>query len=136
MSCLDREPLATKLRAATERIKLLEAVTNDPHALWANWLRGSVALPVGIGDVRQYQDRIKRLEEAHSWHPIETAPHDNNWVLGYDANDGETGMIIFNRAHSLDDDGRECHWTDGMREWTPTHWMPLPEPPKAKEAKL
>ena len=64
MSCLDREPLATKLRAATERIKLLEAVTNDPHALWANWLRGSVALPVGIGDVRQYQDRIKRLEEA------------------------------------------------------------------------
>jgi hypothetical protein len=64
MSCLDREPLATKLRAATERIKLLEAVTNDPHALWANWLRGSVALPVGIGDVRQYQDRIKRLEDA------------------------------------------------------------------------
>jgi hypothetical protein len=64
MSCLDREPLATKLRAATERIKLLEAVTNDPHALWANWLRGSVALPVGIGDVREYQDRIKRLEAA------------------------------------------------------------------------
>jgi hypothetical protein len=64
MSCLDREPLATKLRAATERIKLLEAVTNDPHALWANWLRGSVSLPAGIGDVRQYQDRIKRLEEA------------------------------------------------------------------------
>ncbi len=64
MSCLDREPLATKLRAATERIKMLEAVTNDPHALWANWLRGSVALPVGIGDVRQYQERIKRLEEA------------------------------------------------------------------------
>jgi hypothetical protein len=63
MSCLDREPLATKLRAATERIKLLEAVTNDPHALWANWLRGSVALPVGIGDVREYQERIKRLEE-------------------------------------------------------------------------
>jgi hypothetical protein len=63
MSCLDREPLATKLRAATERIKLLEAVVNDPHALWANWLRGSVALPVGIGDVRQYHNRIKRLEE-------------------------------------------------------------------------
>jgi hypothetical protein len=47
-----------------ERIKRLKAVTNDPHALWVNWLRGSVALPVGIGDVREYQDRIKRLEEA------------------------------------------------------------------------
>jgi uncharacterized protein (UPF0335 family) len=47
-----------------ERIKRLESVTNDPHALWANWLRGTVTLPVGIGDVRQYQERIKRLEEA------------------------------------------------------------------------
>jgi hypothetical protein len=55
-----------ELNAANERIKLLEAVTNDPHALWANWLRGSVALPVGIGDVREYQERIKRLEEALS----------------------------------------------------------------------
>jgi hypothetical protein len=47
-----------------DRIKRLEAVTNDPHALWINWLRGSVTLPVGIGDVSEYQDRIKRLEEA------------------------------------------------------------------------
>jgi predicted nucleic acid-binding Zn-ribbon protein len=56
--------LERELNAANERIKRLEAVTNDPHALWVNWLRGSVALPVGIGDVREYQDRIKRLEEA------------------------------------------------------------------------
>lgn len=61
--CVDREPVATQLRAAQDRIKQLEAVTNDPHALWANWLRGDVKLPEGIGDVRQYQDRIKRLEE-------------------------------------------------------------------------
>ena len=47
-----------------QRIKQLEAVVNDPHALWANWLRGDVKLPAGIGDVRQYQDRIKRLEEG------------------------------------------------------------------------
>jgi hypothetical protein len=39
-------------------------VATDPHALWANWLRGTVTLPAGIGDVRQYQDRVKRLEEA------------------------------------------------------------------------
>jgi hypothetical protein len=55
-----------ELNAANDRIKRLEAVTNDPHALWVNWLRGNVKLPVGIGDVRQYQDRIKRLEEAGS----------------------------------------------------------------------
>jgi hypothetical protein len=55
--------LERHLNAANELIVRLQAVTNDPHALWANWLRGSVTLPVGIGDVRQYQDRIKLLEE-------------------------------------------------------------------------
>ena len=56
--------IAGERDAAEKRIKRLEAVVNDPHALWANWLRGDVKLPEGIGDVRQYQDRIKRLEEA------------------------------------------------------------------------
>jgi hypothetical protein len=56
--------LERHLNAANELIVRLQAVTNDPHALWVNWLRGSVTLPVGIGDVREYQDRIKRLGEA------------------------------------------------------------------------
>lgn len=53
-----------KLEAANERIRRLEAVVTCPHTLWQNWLRGTVALPAGIGDVRQYQDHIRRLEEA------------------------------------------------------------------------
>lgn len=76
-------------------------------------------------------DRIKRLEESHSWRLIETAPSNYTWILGYDEEHGETGMIIFERG-----DESEPHWTDGMREWEPTHWMPLPEPPKSKEDKL
>ena len=47
-----------------QRIKQLEAVVNDPEALWTNWLRGTVKLPSGIGDVRQYQAHIQRLEEC------------------------------------------------------------------------
>jgi hypothetical protein len=57
--------LERELNAANELIVRLQAVTNDPHALWANWLRGSVTLPEGIGDLREYQDRIKRLEEEN-----------------------------------------------------------------------
>jgi hypothetical protein len=56
--------LERHLNGANDLIVRLQAITNDPHALWINWLRGSVGLPVGIGDVRQYQNRIKRLEEA------------------------------------------------------------------------
>jgi hypothetical protein len=80
----------------------------------------------------EQKDRIKRLEEALSWRwrPIETAPHNHTWVLGYDEKDGEIGMIIFERG-----DESEPQWTDVVRTWSPTHWMPLPDEPKAKEAK-
>ena len=53
-----------ELTECDDLIRRLEDVVYDPHALWTNWLRGDVKLPVGIGDVREYQDRIKQLEEA------------------------------------------------------------------------
>lgn len=83
---------------------------------------------------RHMKERIKRLEEERSWRPIESAPHDYTWVLGFDSKDGETGMIIFERSNGQDYDC-ECYWTDGMRKWTPTHWMPIPEPHEVKGSK-
>lgn len=47
-----------------EQLAAHKAVVEDPVALWANWLRGTVQLPAGIGDVRQLEERVKRLEEA------------------------------------------------------------------------
>lgn len=60
----DVHRIANERNAANERIKELEAVVNDPNALWTNWLRGTVSLPSGIGDVRQYQEYIKLLDDA------------------------------------------------------------------------
>lgn len=57
----EMKKLERELYVANERIKELEAVVNNPNALWTNWLRGTVALPSGIGDVRQYQNKIKEL---------------------------------------------------------------------------
>lgn len=66
------------------------------------------------------------------WQPIETAPRDNSIIL----------------LAGIDDDGNQVvgegywetySWWDGEHnnpEWSwcweadPTHWMPLPEPPK------
>ena len=60
------------------------------------------------------------------WQPIETAPKDGSSILLTDSSDGSI---------------KECRWDYCLgwgdpvySEWSfggkPTHWMPLPEPPK------
>ncbi len=121
MSNFHLQEIETLQNSLREREEYVTELENRLRALWDKY----------DGDRKHYMARIKRLEEAHSWRLIETAPSDYTWILGYDEKHGETGMIIFERG-----DESEPHWTDGMREWEPTHWMPLPEEPKAKEAKL
>ncbi len=113
-------------------MSLEEQLRNDAQSLReVGWFNRAIMMDAAANEIQKLNERIKRLEEAHSWRLIETAPSDYTWILGYDEKHGETGMIIFERG-----DESEPHWTDGMREWEPTHWMPLPEEPKAKEAKL
>jgi hypothetical protein len=127
--------LERELNAANDRIKRLIRERDEARAERDEAAKVVEKALSELGQVARSRcaliDRIKRLEEAHSWRLIETAPSDYTWILGYDEKHGETGMIIFERG-----DESEPHWTDGMREWEPTHWMPLPEEPKAKEAKL
>lgn len=59
-ACLTKE--RTQLAARVKELEPYEATCKNPAALWANWLRGTVALPAGIGDVRQEQARMKELE--------------------------------------------------------------------------
>lgn len=54
--------LRTANKALEEQLAAYKAVVEDPAALWANWLRKTVKLPAGIGDVRQLEERVKRLE--------------------------------------------------------------------------
>jgi hypothetical protein len=71
------------------------------------------------------------------WRPIATAPKDETFVLLY--------FPDMNRPWQAEADGRVIgFWSEKYREWYhseaagnslseyahPTHWMPLPEPPK------
>lgn len=71
-----------------------------------------------------------RMERVMKWRPIETAPKDGGallvWVNGWPV----TAAQYCEDGYGWDED--QPGWYDPFFDvWiNPTHWMPLPEPPK------
>jgi len=64
-----------------------------------------------------------------NWQPIETAPKDGtDLLLFYPSSDGEAPFIDVNRWLDWPREMNAYSWTTGGVN--PTHWMPMPEPPK------
>jgi hypothetical protein len=69
---------------------------------------------------------VERLRKAGEWQPIETAPKDGiTETLVMDC--GHVYIGIFDKNGFCED--LHCAGLD------PTHWMPLPNPPAAKDGK-
>lgn len=58
----------------------------------------------------------------NGWQPIDTAPRDESEVIA------TNGYLIAVCQHVYEDRWQPC----GMPMFTPTHWMPLPDPPIAE----
>jgi hypothetical protein len=73
-------------------------------------------------------DILSRLQEL-SWRPFATAPERDLPILAYRE---DAGVIV--ARFCLDDDGEGEYWfTEEGEDLTgnlPTHWMPMPLPPK------
>lgn len=68
------------------------------------------------------------MSDTNGWRPIETSPKDGEDFLAYSDATGKYGVAYwvtyFTKELTL-----VCN--DSLGEWfNPTHWMPLPEPPK------
>jgi hypothetical protein len=64
------------------------------------------------------------------WKPIETAPRDWTNIILFDP---ECEQPVFQGYYSMEDGGRDCWMEDRGNlsdQVSPTHWMPLPAPPK------
>ena len=59
------------------------------------------------------------------WQPIETAPKDGTRILAYCAG-GDWQDVIYWEASWQG----APFWCSDRTKTDPTHWMPLPEPPK------
>lgn len=85
----------------------------------------------------QYDDEaVTALEffRDHQWQPIETAPKDDSWFMVCICHDGECRyvggkplIVFWDGANLVTQSGKELN---GKGYYSPTHWMPLPEPPR------
>jgi hypothetical protein len=69
------------------------------------------------------------------WRPISEAPKDGATILGYKRGFFARGDYRVVRWATEDEAaGYDGYWdmVPGVTAWTPTHWMPLPEPPKGE----
>jgi len=73
------------------------------------------------------KDDLRALVAAVTWQPIETAPKTKKRIL---AIKGKTMKIVVWSAILEEWDNPQEWGEDGT--WKPTHWMPLPEPPKGE----
>lgn len=65
------------------------------------------------------------------WLPIDSAPRDGSDILTFDAVLGQYEISGYWVNPPRYWDGR--HWGDGEYYHQPTHWLPLPPPPKESE---
>jgi hypothetical protein len=76
-------------------------------------------------EIEELRAEVRRLREALTWQPIETAPKDGTWVIVLMRN-GQVWKASWGR-----DRQNELHWCTHVlspADRVVTHWMPLPAP--------
>ncbi len=85
------------------------------------------AVVIAISDAESILAHLR----AEPWQPIETAPRDGTWILVIDPNSPMCWAPYGFSCWTSDYTGKE-YWCeeDTSDEIFPTHWQPLPTPPK------
>jgi hypothetical protein len=85
----------------------------------------------GLNEWENFKDEAQAAIDAmgDGWQPIESAPDDTCVMIAFHKfGDPTKGRLI---AFAQSSDGNDWYEEDsGQMLWSPTHWMPLPEPPK------
>ena len=80
-------------------------------------------------EVAQLTSHILSDGAFQEWQSIETAPKDGGYILCW--SEGTHRILKYRSFPASSCCPAEAGWFDDVLErWLPTHWMPLPEPPK------
>lgn len=124
--------------------------SDTPRTDAENWIRDmGFEKWVSIDFARELERELaaakKQRDEATSWRPIETAPMDGTVVMLYGDGRVTCGSWIAEQDITVSDhvgcypsgETTPAYWQshDGgfTEEHPPTHWMPLPQPPREKD---
>jgi hypothetical protein len=144
-------------RAPVDEALAFLRANRDTHTRWAEYFEQNPSVEAeyvasGVWEGAADQRRIERqynaaiaafealtrptvvTDEVVGWQPIESAPKDGTSILAiwqWNEDDPNCGSV----THEV---VRWCGWWDtmGFTQPEPTHWMPLPEPPRAAIAAM
>jgi hypothetical protein len=127
-----RERLADGDFIGVEESEQFDACRDVFRSFLTGWFYGHEMLTVALQDYDYFKRCWGNAQAASTpatgWQPIETAPKDGAWILGYGAHEDECGKLGVPTT--------PIRWAygDGWLNGTycpsyPSHWMPLPPPP-------
>lgn len=92
----------------------------------------AIAWPADL--LREAADEIERLRAATAWRPIESAPKQHSFrVLAFSPYRHNKNKVFVARYHVPANPEYRSYWMGTENSSQPTHWMPLPAPPEAKD---
>jgi hypothetical protein len=66
-----------------------------------------------------------------NWQPIETAPKDGTAIIAFiPGTYNKVDIVAFGSDGNSGEAWCHARCVDGLNAGNPSHWMPLPEPPK------
>lgn len=141
---LDQEPLELAARdAVLEEAALCAA---DMRQRWEKTLAEIPGVPAfrgqrsvlesAISGMKAVETAIRAMKGGGGWQPIETAPKDGSRFLGWPCHfdDGTRAAVTRWYEHPSVSGWITPELDCGDYEFSPTHWMPLPDPPTSGES--
>lgn len=131
-------PSVPKELSPTQRIVALECAQRLEDCTESTLsLAGGAYLRAQLNQIsdEQFDDRIRAIVAEWAagqsqWRPIETAPKDGTDFIGMRRDENRLLVLTTRyRKYAYSDVWENLEY-DAVSPWSPSHWMPLPEPPR------